>query len=300
MNRLFFFFCVCFLFGFIKSNAGSLPLYISIPSDTNPATAIDTVPYVLAEEELDDLSDSLGLFTANGLYNDWDTTHIHFPKFNVKSLNDSIHELTLCDKNSCGYVHPFLGNVTSSFGPRKRRFHYGIDIDLETGDEVVAAFDGRVRIARKSPSYGNVIVIRHSNGLETYYAHLSKINVETDQLVYAGQSIGLGGNTGRSRGSHLHFEVRYLGQPINPTDMISFDDKKLISDTFYLSKNTFRYVEEAHKLAKNNPKRKIHVVKKGDTLSTIAKRYGTTVKALAQKNKLKIKTTLRPGQKIKT
>lgn len=299
MNKLFFFCCVCFLFGFTKSNAGNLPLHIGIPSDTNPTIVIDTVPYILAEEELDELSDSLEL-PANGLYTDWDTTRIHFPKFNVKSLNDSIHELTLCDKSGCGYVHPFLGNVTSSFGPRKRRFHYGIDIDLETGDEVVAAFDGRVRIARKSPSYGNVIVIRHSNGLETYYAHLSKINVETDQLVYAGQSIGLGGNTGRSRGSHLHFEVRYLGQPINPMDMISFDDKKLISDTFCLSKNTFRYVDEAHKLAKNSSKRRVHVVKKGDTLSTIAKRYGTTVKALSQKNKLKVKTTLRPGQKIKT
>jgi murein DD-endopeptidase MepM/ murein hydrolase activator NlpD len=206
----------------------------------------------------------------------------------------------LCDEGSCGYAHPFLGNVTSSFGPRKRRFHYGIDIDLETGDEVVAAFDGRVRIARKSPSYGNVIVIRHSNGLETYYAHLSKINVETDQLVYAGQSIGLGGNTGRSRGSHLHFEIRYLGQPINPTDMISFDDRKLISDTFCLSKTTFRYVDEVHKLAKSSSRHKVHVVKKGDTLSTIAKRYGTTVKALAQKNKLKTKNTLRPGQKLKT
>ena len=124
MNKLFFFFCVCFLFGFEKSNAGNLPLYFDFPHDTNTAIATDTVPYVLAdaEEEMDEISDSLGFFPANGLYTDWDTTHIHFPKFNVKSLNDSI-ELTLCDKNSCGYVHPFLGDVTSSFGPRKRRFH---------------------------------------------------------------------------------------------------------------------------------------------------------------------------------
>jgi murein DD-endopeptidase MepM/ murein hydrolase activator NlpD len=249
---------------------------------------------------MENLADSTNLFPAYDLYCAWDTINIHSPKFNFKTLNDSIRELPLCDKNSCGYVHPFLGNVTSTFGPRKKRFHYGIDIDLETGDQVVAAFDGKVRIAKKSSSYGNVIVIRHSNGLETYYAHLSKINVEIDQNVFAGQPIGLGGNTGRSRGSHLHFEVRYLGQPINPTEMISFDDRKLISDTFCLSKTTFNYVNTAKKIAHSYSRNNVHVVKKGETLYSIAKKYGTTVKSLSQKNKIQTKTTLHPGQRIKT
>ena len=297
MNKLLFFFCVCFLLGLTKTRATNLPFVLS---DTNLTVAIDTVPYVIDEEEIDGITDSLSFFPAFGLYCDWDTINIHSPKFNVKCLNDSIRELTLCDKYSCGYAHPFLGNVTSTFGPRKKRFHYGIDIDLETGDDVVAAFDGKVRIAKKSSSYGNVIVIRHANGLETYYAHLSKINVEIDQDVFAGQSIGLGGNTGRSRGSHLHFEVRYLGQPINPTDMISFDDRRLISDTFCLSKSTFRYYDEVHKLTRTSSKHKVHVVRKGDTLSGIAKKYGTTVQALSQKNKLKTRSALRPGQKLKT
>ena len=302
MNKLFIVFCACFLLIFSKAGATVFPPHNTYSSDTNRTVATDTVPYLIDEEEMESLvmSDSLSFFPAYDLYSGWDTINIHSPKFNVKSLNDSIRELMLCDKNGCGYVHPFLGNVTSSFGPRKRRFHYGIDIDLETGDQVVAAFDGKVRIAKKSASYGNVIVIRHSNGLETYYAHLSKINVEIDQDVYAGQAIGLGGNTGRSRGSHLHFEVRFLGQPINPTEMISFDDRKLISDTFCLSKNTFSYFEDVHKLARNTSKHNIHVVRKGDTLSGIARKYGTTVKALSQKNKIKTKTTLRLGQKLKT
>ncbi len=294
MNKLFFFFCAFLLLSLIKANAAPVPFIYATVTDTNRTATPDTVPFVINEEELEEFSDSVSIFPAYDLYTAWDTVNIHFPKFNVKSLNDSPRELALCDEGGCGYVHPFLGNVTSSFGPRKKRFHYGIDIDLETGDEVVAAFDGKVRIAKKSVSYGNVIVIRHNNGLETYYAHLSKINVEIDQTVYAGQSIGLGGNTGRSRGSHLHFEVRYLGQPINPTEMISFENKKLISDTFCLSKSTFNYFEEVHKL-----KSSVYVVKKGDTLSGIAKKHHTTVKSLTQKNKLKVKTILRPGQKLR-
>jgi murein DD-endopeptidase MepM/ murein hydrolase activator NlpD len=237
------------------------------------------------------------------LYCNWDTSRIHYAKFDIATLKDSIKEVMLYDEASCGYVHPFSGKVTSKFGPRKRRFHYGVDIDLETGDSVNVAFDGKVRIAKKSKSYGNVIVVRHSNGLETYYAHLSKINVIPGQEVLAGDVIGLGGNTGRSRGSHLHFEIRYLGQPINPTEIISFDDQKLVSNTLCLSQETFGYVAEAKKAAAktyaSSKGKKVHVERKGDTLSGIAKRYGTTTKALCKKNGIKATSTLRLGQKIK-
>ena len=266
----------------------------------------DTIPYVIDEEEMMDYNDSLISFPAYDLYCGWDTVNIHSVKFNVESLKDSAKAVVLYDENSCGYGHPFMGNVTSKFGPRKKRFHYGVDIDLDTGDAVASAFDGKVRIAKKSKSYGNVIVIRHSNGLETYYAHLSKINVEIGQDVYAGEIIGLGGNTGRSRGSRLHFELRYLGQPINPDEIISFRDNKLISDTLCLSKKTFDYVAEAKKAAaknyansKSGKGRKVHTVKKGDTLYAIARKYNTTTKALCQKNGIKESKTLRLGQKIK-
>lgn len=301
MKKLFFFLCACFLLSFLKISAKPSLLVYPTCGDTIRKAATDTIPYVSEEDE--QKSDSVSFFPAEDLYSLWDTVNIHSPKFNFKEELETERELTLCNDQSCGYVHPFLGNVTSSFGPRKKRFHYGMDIDLETGDPVVAAFDGKVRIAKKSSSYGNVIVVRHSNGLETYYAHLSKINVEVDQNVYAGQPIGLGGNTGRSRGSHLHFEIRYLGQPINPTDMISFDERKLLSDTFCLSKKTFNYYNEVYKIAGSNSKyskHKIHTVRKGDTLSSIARKYGTTVKILTQKNKLKTKSTLMPGQKLKT
>jgi murein DD-endopeptidase MepM/ murein hydrolase activator NlpD len=267
----------------------------------------DTVPFALDEEEMMDYNDSLISFPAYDLYCGWDTVNIHSIKFDVASLKDSTKNILLFDEKSCGYVHPFEGKITSTFGPRKKRYHYGVDIDLETGDCVAAAFDGKVRIAKKSKSYGNVIVIRHASGLETYYAHLSKINVEIGQEVFAGQVIGLGGNTGRSRGSHLHFEVRYMGQPINPAELISFDQHKLLSDTLALSSKTFNYLAAAKKAAvknyassKANSKGRVHVVKQGDTLSAIARKYGTTTKALCQKNGLKPSSKLRLGQKLKT
>lgn len=289
-----------FLFSFLYTTFAGVKRGRVLPFKTKKTTT-DTVPFSIDEDEMADYNDSLISFPAYDLYCGWDTVHTHSAKFDIESLHDNVKEIALYDKNSCGYVPPFLGKITSNFGLRKRRFHYGSDIDLETGDAVGAAFDGKVRIAKKSKSYGNVIVIRHSNGLETYYAHLSKINVEIGEEVFAGQIIGLGGNTGHSHGSHLHFEVRYLGQPINPTDIISFTDHKLISDTLCLSKKTFDYICEAKKAASKNyaNSNKTHIVKKGETLSAIARKYNTTPQMLSKKNGIKITKTLHCGQKIK-
>lgn len=297
-----------FLFSFLRvipSSAFGL-------SQTIETYVGDTIPFEVDEEEMSDFNDSLILFPAYDLYCGWDTVNIHSPKFDTKCFRDSTHTICLYEEYNCGYFHPFGGRVTSDFGPRRKRYHYGIDIDLETGDKVSAAFDGKVRIAKKSKSYGNVVVVRHSNGLETYYAHLSKINVEIGQEVFAGDILGLGGNTGRSRGSHLHFEVRYKGQPINPNNLISFDKQTLIADTFLLNHKTFDYIEEAKKAAAKKKKsssyakgkavtssKGVHIVKKGDTLSAIARRYGTTVSELCRKNGIKSTSTLRLGQKIK-
>ena len=283
------------------------------PKKEKPLT--DTVPFVFNEEELMNYNDSLTSLPGYGLYSTWDTENIHYAKFDVASLKDSVKEIVLADPNSCGYVPPRIGNVTSGFGPRKRVFHYGIDLHLLTGDPVVAAFDGKVRITKKSKTYGNVIVIRHNNGIETYYAHLSKINVEVGQNVFAGENIGLGGNTGHSTGSHLHFEVRYLGQPINPTDLISFTDHKLISDTLALSQKTFDYIAEAKKIAafaskkhsrskKGKGSKKNYMVKKGSkgtpvVASKAHKKTTSSAKVLPKKNGLKTTAKLHTVQKTK-
>jgi len=240
--------------------------------------------------------DSLAVFFEDDtLYDSFDNEIIHYPKVDFSKKTDTtIIELTDPSKNSF-YVNPNNGEITSQFGLRHRKYHYGTDINLETGDSVLSAFDGMVRITKLSSSYGYVIVIRHMNGLETLYAHLSQINVSTDQFIKAGDLIGLGGNTGHSRGSHLHFEIRYLGAPINAEDIIDFGKRKLISDKLYLTAYNFRYQKEIAKLKEGL----FYKIKSGESLGTIARKYHTTVKTLRKLNHLKSSTLIRAGKRIR-
>lgn len=264
-------------------------------------------------EEVEEV-DSLLAFPSNDLYTSWDTTVIHPYSFTESFKRDSAL-IKLTEPTDCGFVLPFKGNVTSEFGWRKRRPHYGTDIDLETGDSVVAAFDGMVRIAKLNRSYGNVVIIRHNNGLETVYAHLSKIVVEAGQKIEAGQILGLGGNTGHSYGSHLHFEMRYLGQAIDTEDFIDYANgclKKnecLITKSDVDNKYDLRALHNRHKRdlnasrsysnSKAKGKGRVYKVRKGDTLGRIAARNHTTIKAICKKNGIKQNKVLRPGQKLK-
>ncbi len=241
------------------------------------------------------ISDELELIGFN-MYSEWDSTQIHYPKYDFSNKIDTTF-LLLTNQNF-EYVHPFKGIVTSNFGWRKRRFHYGIDINLNTGDTVVNAFHGIVRITKRSKSYGNVVVVRHDNGLETLYAHLKSIFISSGDTIDAGVPIGLGGNTGRSRGSHLHYEIRYLGVAINPTDIINFEAYKLLNDTLAISKHTFDYMHKISKMKADAKNAKWVVVKKGESLSVIASRNRTSVNKLKQLNKIK-GTTIRAGQKLR-
>ncbi len=238
------------------------------------------------------------------LYAGFDTSAIHYPKFDFSQKQDTTFLYLASKRKGEVYVHPYNGRTTSYFGPRGRRFHYGIDIALATGDPVVAAFHGTVRIAKFNKTYGNLVVVRHENGLETFYAHLSAIDVEAGDVVKAGQQIGLGGNTGRSRGSHLHFEVRYLGAAINPEHVINFNKYCLLSDTLLLTKETFKHqssVERQKQLAStyNKKKSKFYTVRRGDTLASIAKKNRTTVKQLCKLNKINAKKPIQAGKKLR-
>jgi murein DD-endopeptidase MepM/ murein hydrolase activator NlpD/LysM repeat protein len=192
---------------------------------------------------------------AGELYEDFDTTLVHSEKFDALAFNDTI-QLVFNAPGENKYVHPFDGTVTSKFGFRKSRYHFGYDINLETGDSVKCCFDGKVRIAQRSKSYGFVVVVRHNNGLETYYAHLSKLMVRPGDEITAGTILGLGGNTGHSHGSHLHFEVRFRGQPIDPSCIIDFQKKELRADTYALARGDFKYLTETVKVRHYSRKKK--------------------------------------------
>lgn len=151
------------------------------------------------------------------------------------------------DIDVSGYVPPISGRVTSNYGyrPRFGRVHRGIDLKLNVGDTVRAAFDGKIRLTKfERRGYGYYVVIRHDNGMETVYGHLSKFLVKPDQRVKAGDPIALGGNTGRSTGSHLHFETRYMGMAINPTAIIDFENNVTHKDVFTFEKKTYEKAQK--------------------------------------------------------
>lgn len=189
--------------------------------------------------------------------------------------------------------------VTSKYGPRRRRMHRGIDLKVYTGDTIRAAFDGKVRIrSYERRGYGNYVVIRHPNGLETIYGHLSKFIVNENEVVRAGQPIGLGGNTGRSTGSHLHFETRFLGQAINPAEIIDFTNGTPHQD-LYVFKNVKINGRKSNIYTSSDDRMAYHRVKSGDTLGKIARMYGTSVNEVCRLNGIKSTTTLRIGQSLR-
>lgn len=228
-----------------------------------------------------------------GLYGSFDITATHY-----KHCGSVKADTIILGK----YAHPAPFKVTSNYGKRRRRMHYGVDLGYPTGTPVVAAFDGIVRCSKaKAGGYGQLIVLRHDNGLETYYGHLSKRLVNPGQVVRAGDTIGLGGNTGRSYGSHLHFETRYLGTPFNPNKIIDFTHQKLACDTLYISGCEAPNIA-ANTSTNSDPKSAgkavtstgtsssapvYYRVKNGDTLSHIAARYGTSVTKIKKLNGLK-------------
>jgi len=208
------------------------------------------------------------------------------------------------------FVMPFEGRISSPFGPRRRRFHYGTDIKLQTGDTVVAAFEGKIRIEDfQKRGYGNYLVIRHPNGLETVYGHLSHFLVEEGDTVSAGQPIALGGNTGRSTGSHLHFECRFLGQAIDPSDIIDFANACTF-DTSYLfekskinavSVHNIKYSKFAKYTNSSGRDKSItyHRIKSGESLSKIAQKYRISVAQLRRLNGLKPNSVLKVGRVLR-
>ena len=255
---------------------------------------------------------------AADLYEDWDNLHAHSK---VTALPDSFR---ISLKNFCMPTDSRV--LTSNFGSRWGRQHKGLDIKVYIGDTIRAAFAGKVRVVRyEGRGYGKYVVIRHDNGLETYYAHMSKQLVVEDQEVRAGDPIGLGGNTGRSTGSHLHFETRLCGVALNPALMFDFRNQDVVDDSYLFRKSGYQResvlatrlrgvggigigsaeFEEDVELAQAAPaasykqESRFHKVKRGETLYSIARKRGTTVNSIMKLNHLKKNAKLRAGQILK-
>lgn len=268
-------------------------------------TYLYQVPFLINSDEYDDDDDMPQAFNLGDdgaesedeiLWEGFDTMAIHLPKLDPSTIAEPI----LLNLTRFTWPTPVTARPSSHFGPRRRRFHYGLDLALPTGEPIYAAFDGVVRISKRNKSYGNLVIIHHANGLETYYAHMSKRNVSAGDHVKSGDIIGLCGNTGRSYGSHLHFEIRYMGLAMNPEDVIDCSTHDLMNQTLTLSSNSFRKVAKGAKgggtgVASNGWYR----VRQGDTLEKIARRNGTTVKRLCQLNGISQNKVLHPGDRLK-
>ena len=232
-------------------------------------------------------------YPALSLYPNWNNQYVH-------AYGNAIIPDTYTIDLTGFHIPTPSTKITSPFGPRWRRMHNGLDLKVNIGDTIVAAFDGKVRIVKyERRGYGKYVVIRHDNGLETVYGHLSKQLVEENQLVKAGEVIGLGGNTGRSTGSHLHFETRFLGIAINPIYMFDFPKQDIVADTYTFRKAKGVKRAGSHDTQVADGTIRYHKVKSGDTLSRIAKLRGVSVSTLCKLNRIKPTTTLRIGQVLR-
>lgn len=304
--------------------------YAQQNEETSIPPVIESQPIVIIpweEEDVDEIIDNnlidtldfgIGgdeyLIPAADIYSTWSNFDV-----NPYKQDPIVDTLPI---NLMGFSFPLTQfyRVNSEFGQRRRRYHYGIDLKVNVGDTVVSSLGGMVRIAQsknRKTGYGYYVVVRHFNGLETFYAHLDKVLVEPNQMVTSGEIIGLAGNTGRSTGPHLHYEVRYQGRPINPRDVIDFDSTLTAkNEVLNLTANHFVYpkkssrVSQSSKAKTSSPTSKsvastsagtkgIWTVKSGDTLSRIAARTGTSVNRLRQLNGASRTKVLRIGQKIK-
>lgn len=283
--------------GFLKSLAFALLSVVAVgvqaqdvASDPvslyRPTEVVDTVAphFMLLNED--------NIIPSDEMYPTWTNSVVHYNSVMPDSFRIDLRNYAMPTPST---------KITDIFGyrPNRRRLHQGMDIKVQTGDTIYAAFDGKVRITSyQRRGYGYYVVIRHNNGIETLYAHLSKRLVNVNQNVKAGEPIGLGGNTGRSSGSHLHFETILMGKSIDPALMFDFKNQKMTGESYMYRKPGTKYVENG-KVKIAGPEKKYHKVKSGDTVEKIARKYGVSQKRIFELNGLKSNSIIRPGQQLR-
>ncbi len=289
------------LFFFTTSQAQqTIPDTISTQIEINEVDSLLDIAEELPEDSLKTLDETL-------YKNVWNSTQINYPTHTLPAKTDTI-SITFTTPGGSSYVHPVKGKVISKYGIRRGRMHTGTDIKLTSGDTVRCAFDGRVRLAKRFSGYGNLVLVRHENGLETIYSHLKSIKVQVNDTIKAGDIIGLGGRTGRATTDHLHFETRLFGQHFDSNKYIDFDNHCLRTDKIYYANRRFEIDKDKLKkkpspadsqmLASADGATK-HVIRKGDNLWTIARRYNTTVNKLCTANNITAQKTLKIGSVLR-
>ncbi len=244
-----------------------------------------------SEQQKNQFDNGFDFYPGDRFYGVWDTKHV-FPYSDSLYKCDTITNIDLSVATSGEFTFPVIGPITSPFGWRDTAYHRGIDIDLNKGDTVRCAFGGMVRFAGMQGGFGNVIIVRHYNGLETVYGHLSRIKVHAGDLVTTGQLIGLGGSTGHSTGSHLHFEVRFRGVAIDPTFFIDLKTHQLIADHVLLVRTREGYGVRYEGV-------EFHTVVRGDSYAKIAQHYGISIKQLKEYNEWDGYVRLKAGMKVR-
>lgn len=227
--------------------------------------------------------------TADIMSKNWVTNSAYAQQPDYARTKDTF----MVDFGSGKYSFPAKGKVSSRFGMLKGKMHTGIDIELNSGDPVVSAFDGIVRFAGwNNSTNGNVVVVRHYNGLETMYAHLSEVKCKPGQKVTAGEIVGLGGNTGKATTNHLHFETRLKDNAFDPELIFKVENGTLVAEQIPIYSSNFDYM----KFVNNS---EYHYVKSGDTLSAIARKYHVSVKQICDLNGIKPTTILSIGKRLR-
>lgn len=299
MHRILTLFCCLLVTTGFAQNKRAETLKISLPLSKVSERAVWTeVELPLHSEPTPDITSE---YWTNSVYNPYKGVPVKFP------LKITFEDSTYASPISRKKV------VTSRYGWRWGRAHQGIDIDLITGDSLFAMFDGVVRMAVYNGGLGHAVVIRHYNGLETTYAHMSRYAVKANDTVRKGQYIGKGGRSGNARGSHLHLVVSYKGQYIHPDYLFEFDDTNKVhgKELFVMRPWTKAYYYSSRRLPKidlitseeelaefEDREKRLYIVKKGDTLSRISRRNNVTIEALCKSNSIKRNSVLRVGQKL--
>lgn len=280
----------------------------------NPVVSEDTLTIDEGEPEVLEGVDSVKIgddwVKVAEYYVIWDTKSINPYGIDPLQFDESIELKLYSPAENRFWKSPLdVVKTTSNFGARWGRWHTGTDLDLETGDAVYSVFDGVVRVVGwDGRGYGQFVLVRHMNGLETLYGHLSKPLVESGQNVKAGDVLGLGGSTGRSTGSHLHFENRYEGNPFDPRYIFDWENSQIKSDHFLLTSDVWNFrrggkafkseFDSSVEIPVHNTAL-LHKVRSGESLYSIASRYGTSVSSLAKKNRISAQSKLRVGQKLR-